>query len=120
MTAYVPPEPPSIPFEVKAEEGTALYAMLSILDNVEAEAKESAARLKALKDGIKAELTIIPANDAGDPYEKYRVVAKGVAPRLLRWKIARRVDVPRLKQEQREIYDDYSVESGAWYLEHTA
>lgn len=108
----------SEPFHVLAIPGTPLLAMLDRLGAAELEEKAAKERVKALKDGIKAELTASVNPATGDPFGVYRVTGPDGAttPRVLRWTPSVRIDTPKLKAERPEIYAAYSKASGAWVL----
>jgi len=84
-------------------------------------------QLSEVKDRIKTALTSVthqpwirdlgPGQPTPTPFERYRIAVPGFATRVLRWKTSRRIDTKRLKAEQPGLYEAYSKESGAWFLE---
>lgn len=103
-------EPPQ--HTIAAEAGSRLEQLQAAYPAAKAEADEAAARLKAITDGIKLELT------QSAPEERRIVLASsGASPAMhLTYTESWRVDTRKLKTEAPETYVQYAVKSGSWRL----
>jgi hypothetical protein len=92
--------------------GSVLEDLLSAEHAAEAAANESAERLKALRDRIKAELT-----QAHPGAVKFDIAGTSHRPaKQLNWVNTVRLDTKRLKDEQPETYVEYAEFGGKWVL----
>jgi hypothetical protein len=112
VAAAVPPAKPA-PTTVEAKPDTRLAQLSAQYDLAKAEVDKATETLKAITDGIKAEL-VKSAPGASD----VRLDAEGLdKPLRLQAVVSRRVDSARLKAEQPQVWADYSDESTSWRLE---
>jgi len=93
-----------------------LDQLLAMEEDLYTQAKDLERRQGEIKDRIKIALTSVTRPDR-TPYERYRIALPGAVARVLRWKVSRRIDTPRLKKALPDVYAAYSKASGAWYLE---
>ena len=103
--------PEAGPLVVSAEAGTRLEQLQAAYADAKAEADDAAAKLKAITDAIKVELTSIA------PGEARIELAPGPGPALrLAYSESWRVDARRLKAENPLIYATYAKKSHSWTL----
>ena len=97
---------------VTAAPGSRLESLLASYDSAKAAAEESAARFKAITDGIKAE--------AGGVNPKATDISVSGAPGLprlkLTWKRPWKFDTGRFKEENPLLYVTYATQGGHWEL----
>lgn len=101
--------------EIAAAPGSRLEQLHAAYPTAKAEADEAAARLKAITDAIKLELT------QAAPEQRRVVLAGGSGPRLAlvyseRWT----VDSKKLKAEAPETYVRFAKKGGSWSLKAVA
>lgn len=106
MTAYITPEP-----------DTRLDQLLAQYDLAKAEEKKAAEAVKAITDGIKAEL----AKAAPEGETDIRVDSPALAqPLQLRATESWRLDSTRMKKEDPYLYASYAKPSLSWTLAKVA
>lgn len=106
MTVTRPPSARVIP--AKNSELEQLHAQYT---EAKAALDAAEARLKAITDGIKAELT-----KAAPEQGRVDLVSEYGPPMYLTWVVSRRIDSTRLKTERPDVFQAYQKESGAWQL----
>ncbi len=108
----LPPEPVETPpLVVEAPADSKLATLHAAYADAQAAYNEAKARLDAIKDGIKLELT--SAGPEGTAAFELR--GPGV-PLSLSWTVSRRFDTKRFAREQPGVYDSYRTVSGSWVL----
>lgn len=111
MTTQTNPETEAPPVVVAAGQGTRLEQLHAAYAQAKAEADEAGKRLKAITDGIKAELT------QAEPEARRLELRSPAGPALrLTWATSWRLDSTRLKAEQPETYVRYAKQTGSWTL----
>lgn len=99
------------PQQVAAEPGSRLEALHASYADAKAAADEAAARLKAVTDGIKVELT------QRNPEARRFALTGAAGPALaLTYTETWRFDSKRLKVDDPETYVRYAKKSGSWSL----
>jgi hypothetical protein len=112
MTTETAPATTQPPYAVVAQPGTRLEQLQAEYPSAKAAAKEADDRLKAITDGIKAEL-----QGAVPDRPSIELRGAGDVPTLeLRYVESWRVDSTKLKREDPETYVRYAVKSGSWRL----
>jgi hypothetical protein len=109
------PEGPTIepkPAQVTPQAGTRLEQLHALYEEAKARKDEAETALKAITDGIKAEL-------AQQAPGAERVVVTGTAgpPLQMTYVESWRVDSRKLKAQDPETYVRYATKSGTWKLE---
>lgn len=100
------------PVLVQPDQGTRLEQLHAAYADAKAAADDTAARLKAIVDAIKVELT--NAAPEGTPAVELRGTG-GPALRVT-WTTSWRFDSKRLKADNPELYVRYAKQSGTWVL----
>lgn len=109
MTEQTTQTPPPVVVDPPAD--TRLATLHAAYADAQAAYNEAKARLDAIKDGIKLELT------AAAPEGTAQFELRGAGTALsLAWQTSRRFDTKRFAREQPGVYDSYRVESGSWVL----
>lgn len=99
------------PHIVVASEGTRLEQLHAQFADAKSAAKEADDRLKAITDGIKAELA------AAEPGQGKVELRSPVGPPLrMTYVESWRMDTKRLKAERPDVYVSYAVQGGSWQL----
>lgn len=93
-------------------EGSRLEQLAAQYDMARAEADKAAAALKAITDGIKAELAQAAPGETDIRLDSDLLAA----PLRMLHKTSWRVDTKKLKSEAPEIYVRYATQSGSWEL----
>jgi hypothetical protein len=97
---------------ITAAPGSMLEDLLSQEHAAEAAARETADRLKGLRDQIKAELT-----QAHPGVERFDIAGTPHRPaKQLTWASTVRLNTRRLKDEQPLVYVEYAEFGGKWVL----
>lgn len=100
------------PHAVVAEQGTRLEQLHAAYADAKAAADEAAARLKAITDALKVELTA-----AAGPEARRIELTSGPGPALrLTYTESWRLDSKRLKAEHPETWVAYAKKGGSWTL----
>lgn len=107
-----PVSAPVIP-EITAPMGSRLEQLTAQYDQAKQLADDAAERLKAITDGIKAELGAA-APGASRVILRSRYLARSLR---LRAQVSWRLDMKSLKAERPEVYARYAYPATAWYLE---
>lgn len=100
------------PYAVVAQPGTRLAQLHELYAGAKAKADAAAEELKAVTDGIKAEL----AASAPEGSTKVDLLGEGRTPLRLDYRESWRIDSRKLKATEPETYVRYARKSGAWYL----
>lgn len=109
-----PPAPPVPVTVVQPEKDSRLEQLLAQYDPAKAAAKAADDRLKAVTDGIKAELCArAPGEMKIDVHSEY--LEKGAL--ALRAQFQNRLNTTKLKSELPEIYDQFVTQTSFWKLE---
>ena len=106
-----PPAPPTP--QITPVAGSRLEQLLAQHDEARAAAKAAEERLKAITDGIKAELVAAAPNHA-------RIVATSqylAKPLVLRAEFQNRLDTTKLKADYPELAANYTKQVSFWKLE---
>jgi hypothetical protein len=101
------------PVLVLAAPGSRLEQLLASYESARAQADEAKARLEALTDALKAEIS------AAAPHGTQEMTLDGGPglPRMrMTWKAPYRFDVKRFRAEQPGMYVRYEVKGGHWEL----
>ncbi|HSV38713.1 MAG TPA: hypothetical protein VLI04_08135 [Nocardioidaceae bacterium] len=110
-----PVAPTNLPHIVVASTGTRLEQLHASYADLKAQADEAAKRLKAVTDGIKAELA------AAEPGQERVELRSPVGPPLrMSYVESWRFDSKRLKTERPDLYVVYAVKGGSWQLRTVA
>lgn len=107
-------QPPLVVDVATAGPDDRLAALYGAYPAAKAEADEAAKRLKAITDGIKAELTAKAPDLAQTP--KFELRGPGGTPLRLAWQITKRFNTKRFQAEQAAVYEAYREPSGSWVL----
>lgn len=108
----LPPEPiETPPLVVEAPADSKLATLHAAYGDAQAAFNEAKARLDAIKDGIKLELT----RSGPEGTAAFELRGPG-APLSLSWTVSRRFDTKRFAREQPGVYDSYRTVSGSWVL----
>ncbi len=111
MTRYI--NTAELKSDVRLARGDRLEQLLAQYDLAKAEAAKAAESLKAITDGIKAELAAVAPGETD-----IRVDSPDLAkPLRLQAVTSWRVDATKLKAEDPETYVRYAKQSTAWRLE---
>lgn len=97
--------------QVRPETGSRLEQLHAEYESAKAAADEAAARLKSITDAIKAELT-----EAAPGAGRLQLLSPHGPALGLTYTESWRIDTPRLKRENPELYVAYAVKSGSWRL----
>jgi len=98
---------------IQTEPGTRLEQLHQQYAELKAAADEAADRLKAIVAALKVEMTTA----AGPDFTKVVLATEGCRPVQTYWKESWRLDTPRLKAEQPELYVQYAKKGGTWVLD---
>lgn len=107
-------QPPLVVNVATAGPDDRLAALYAAYPGAKAKKEAAEAELKAITDGIKAELTAKSPDLAQTP--KFELRGPGGTPLALRWQITERFDTSRFKKEQPGVYDSYKKPGGSWVL----
>ena len=97
--------------QVRPEAGSKLEQLHAEWADAKAAADAAAARLKQITDSIKSELT-----EAAPGAPRVQLVSPHGPALGLTYSESWRIDTPRLKREQPELYVAYAKKSGSWRL----
>lgn len=113
--ALIPPpiEPPPLLVDVTtAGPDDRLAVLYAAYPEAKAAKDDAEAKLKAITDGIKLELT----TRAPEGTKKLELKGPGGVPLRLAWQITHRFNSKRFAAEQAAVYESYREPSGAWVL----
>lgn len=100
------------PHQVKPKKGSRLEQLHEAYGPAKAAVADAEAKLKAITDAIKLELT----QAAPDGAEKIELVGENGVPLQLSWVLTWRFDSKKFKADDPQTYVRYAKQSGSWTL----